>query len=356
MIQNVFILVLFIIIAINIQAKKYRVQKNDTLMTVSFKHYGTHQCWQNISKRNPSLKNTNKIEVGSWLNIPGPKSCKHKNKYQKISAPNFVYFDQYGKKNESYLKIREKRPKNFHKRKVYSNPALKAKRLKKQRILAARRRKKELARRKYIAAVKLKQAKREAKLARIKRKKEEAKKLKLELARKKLIAETEEKARQKVINENIKRQRNNEMNHIKELARIQEIKKKEAKELLLTTKKLAAIEKKKRLAERRHAERILKKQKEILKLQNKIKYRSIKKENTYSIQFGAYPSRELAEHACSKLLSMGVNSRIFKGSDKEGRIWFRVRSRDFSLKSQAKDFARKFQIPESIPDFFIVRN
>jgi hypothetical protein len=55
--------------------KLYQIKKSDTLMTISFQFYGTHQCHEVIKKANPQLMDSNRLEVGSEILVPDPLHC-----------------------------------------------------------------------------------------------------------------------------------------------------------------------------------------------------------------------------------------------------------------------------------------
>lgn len=60
------------------KAMNHVVKKNETLMTISNVYYGTHQCWKIIAELNRGLLISHDgIEVGSTLQIPPHKNCRH---------------------------------------------------------------------------------------------------------------------------------------------------------------------------------------------------------------------------------------------------------------------------------------
>jgi|GEM_PF-3827480 phage tail protein X len=82
------IVILFLVanvsFASDVSSVTHSVVKGDSLMTISFKFYGTHQCWKVIQDANGSLENINVIEDGTLLLIPDISLCKHKRKEQKV--------------------------------------------------------------------------------------------------------------------------------------------------------------------------------------------------------------------------------------------------------------------------------
>jgi len=70
---------IFLFFSIKAHCELYIVKKNETLMTISYKFYGTHQCWDIILAASPSLKGGDAIEVGAKVNIPHFSKCTHRN-------------------------------------------------------------------------------------------------------------------------------------------------------------------------------------------------------------------------------------------------------------------------------------
>jgi len=67
----------------SISATKYTVAPGDSLMTISYKYYGTHQCWEIILDANDFLKFPSALSVGDVLQIPEKSNCKKKPRVRK---------------------------------------------------------------------------------------------------------------------------------------------------------------------------------------------------------------------------------------------------------------------------------
>ena len=156
--------VILIILTVNISTSiaastpTYIVFKKDTLMHISFLHYGTHHCWNIIQKLNPQVKDPDIIETGSIIKIPDRTECHHPNASHLISLsptekikPNipsppkeyldrkdvnhFIVYDKRENKKRALPKLKGSIDKKHRLKPTYSDPILLKKRIaKRQRI------------------------------------------------------------------------------------------------------------------------------------------------------------------------------------------------------------------------------
>jgi len=109
----------------------HKVSAGESLMTISLKHFGTHQCFKQIKKENPAvLKNINQLEVGMILKIPPQATCKKIGAYYKSKKIKKIEKIKIVKKIEK-VKIVKKVEK---KKKVTPQPVIKRRLLKSRRI------------------------------------------------------------------------------------------------------------------------------------------------------------------------------------------------------------------------------
>ena len=89
----------------------HTVSYGDSLMTISFKFYGTHQCWKIIQNANPSLRLSDSIERDDVLSIPDFSNCNHPNR--EVSVWNSIIGNtakpQIAAKIPSFLKTKKRK-------------------------------------------------------------------------------------------------------------------------------------------------------------------------------------------------------------------------------------------------------
>ncbi len=74
--NNIYFFITFLLLSFQISASEtekkmisHKVERGESLMTISYQYYGTHQKWQRILDANPDIDAMN-VAVGSMLNVP----------------------------------------------------------------------------------------------------------------------------------------------------------------------------------------------------------------------------------------------------------------------------------------------
>ncbi len=399
----------------------YNVKVNDTLMTISFIHYGTHHCWDIIQKVNPSIVDPNKIEKNIVLKIPGRFECRHPNTrhmkqvtkhsnkkikrvanskkgyLSKENVTGLIVYDENGDKHKKLPRNVQKRPRNYKKKGVYSDPKIKRKRdkarLKIVRKLEAKRSRKLAIKRREERILREKREARLAKEREIERQNEIIihKKREMEAA----IAKVKEEARQEVLAKEKERERKKQLAHLRE---IEESKKSILKKNVEIIKKSKLIEEHRKIQKEKeiaHQEGILRRKNEIFKLKEKErkiqekknrirtkkriaklakknkkklqelekeylvpggpKISSIKRHNKYTIQIAAYKTLKEAQVMGAKIDYLKIKKRIEKFKSKDKAVWFRIRVGHFKSLNEAKHYLSKSDISLLVKDHFIVK-
>ncbi len=258
----------------NSQYNSYIVHDQDTLMDISFIHYGTHHCWSIIQKINPQIEDPDIIEEGISITIPQRSQCQHPNasiqhdnqkstatkklaKKKRLSPhlkgylkqkniDHFVLYDKNRDPKRALPQLKGAKNKEHGKKAAYSDPTLRRKRIAQKKKLERERQQ----------AIKLEQARLE-KIA-----KEEAIAFLKEELRQDEMAEKEEIARQREIKRKQQLVKKRELAILKKAQKLKEQAKKRELARIKKEKEQKELAKKKEIAQlekiRKEKERLAK--------------------------------------------------------------------------------------------------